>query len=74
MVSMDSVTRIAFELLVALNIGYSADLHRKPVNNDELFCLAQNVYFEARAESMQGKIAVASVVKNRIKDPKFPKT
>ena len=46
MVSMDSITRVAFELLIALNIGYSADLHRKPVNNDELFCLAQNVYFE----------------------------
>jgi len=74
MVSMDSITRVAFELLISLNIGYSADQHRKPVNHDELFCLAQNVYFEARAESMQGKIAVASVVKNRIKDPKFPKT
>lgn len=74
MVSMDSITRVAFELLIALNINYSEDLHRKPFNHDELFCLAQNVYFEARAESMQGKIAVASVVKNRIKDPKFPKT
>lgn len=74
MVSMDSITRAAFELLVALNIGYSADTGRRPVDHNELFCLAKNVYFEARAESMQGKIAVASVVKNRVKDPKFPKT
>ena len=74
MVSMDSITRVAFELLVALNISYAADMNKRPVNNDELFCLAKNIYFEARAESMQGKIAVASVVKNRIKDDKFPKT
>jgi len=72
--NMDSITRIAFELLMALNINYSEDLHRKPFNHEELFCLAQNVYFEARSESMQGKIAVASVVKNRVKDDKFPKT
>ncbi len=74
MVSMDSITRVAFELMVALNISYAADMNKRPVNNDELFCLAKNIYFEARAESMQGKIAVASVVKNRIKDDKFPKT
>jgi len=74
MVSMDSITRVAFELLVALNISYAADMNKRPMNNDELFCLAKNIYFEARAESMQGKIAVASVVKNRIKDDKFPKT
>ena len=74
MVSMDSITRVAFELLVALNISYAADMNKRPVNNDELFCLAKNIYFEARAESMQGKVAVASVVKNRIKDEKFPKT
>ena len=74
MVSMDSITRVAFELLVALNISYAADTNKRPVNNDELFCLAKNIYFEARAESMQGKVAVASVVKNRVKDEKFPKT
>jgi spore germination cell wall hydrolase CwlJ-like protein len=36
--------------------------------------MAQNVYFEAREESMIGKIAVAHVVKNRIKDKRWPDT
>jgi spore germination cell wall hydrolase CwlJ-like protein len=36
--------------------------------------MAQNIYFESRAEGEQGKQAVAHVVQNRIRDPKFPKT
>jgi spore germination cell wall hydrolase CwlJ-like protein len=36
--------------------------------------MAQNIYFESRAEGEQGKQAVAHVVQNRIKDPRFPKT
>jgi spore germination cell wall hydrolase CwlJ-like protein len=36
--------------------------------------MASNIYFESRAEGEQGKQAVAHVVQNRIKDPRFPKT
>ena len=35
-------------------------------------CLAQNIYFEARAESTAGKIAVGQVVLNRSVSKKFP--
>ena len=35
-------------------------------------CMAQNIYFEARAESTAGKIAVGQVVLNRSKDKGFP--
>ena len=71
---LDSITQIAYTLMISLNIATAHDLGKKPVDNAELFCLAQNVYFEARAESVEGKIAVASVSKNRIRDPKNPKT
>lgn len=37
-------------------------------------CLAQTIYHEARGESLQGQVAVAEVVLNRMDDPRFPKT
>ena len=41
---------------------------------DEILCLAQNVYFESRAESMSGKAGVANVTKNRLEDERWPDT
>lgn len=35
-------------------------------------CLARAVYFEARSESDMGQLAVAKVILNRVKSPKFP--
>jgi spore germination cell wall hydrolase CwlJ-like protein len=40
----------------------------------ELNCLALNIYFEARGESLIGMRAVAHVVMNRVDDPRFPDT
>ena len=37
-----------------------------------LTCLALNVYFEARSESIAGQLAVAHVVMNRVESPKYP--
>jgi len=72
--TLDSITQIAYTLMIALNISQAQDLNRKPLDNQQLFCMAQNIYFEARAEGEQGKQAIAHVVQNRIRDPKFPKT
>lgn len=41
---------------------------------DEIDCLAEAVYYEARSESTNGQMAVAEVVMNRVRDPRFPKT
>lgn len=46
----------------------------KQVNHKELICLAQNVYFEAGAEPIEGKAAVAQVTMNRVRYGGFPKT
>ena len=37
-----------------------------------ILCIALNVYFEARSEDFLGKIAVGSVVMNRVESPIFP--
>ena len=37
-------------------------------------CLAKNIYFEARNQSVAGQIAVAQVVINRVNDDRFPNT
>ena len=37
-------------------------------------CLAQAIYFEARSEPIEGQLAVAHVVLNRVKDPRYPNT
>lgn len=38
----------------------------------ELECLAKNIYYEARSESWEGKVAVAQVTVNRTINPNFP--
>ncbi|MBO90054.1 MAG: hypothetical protein CMP14_11075 [Rickettsiales bacterium] len=40
----------------------------------DIECLALNVYFEARGEPFVGKMAVAHVVLNRMRDRRFPAT
>ena len=41
---------------------------------EDLTCLAQNIYFEARSEPLEGKLAVAHVVMNRVASRYFPET
>lgn len=42
--------------------------------HQEMICLAENIYFEARSESVEGKAAVANVVRNRVNSDLFPNT
>lgn len=42
--------------------------------NNQIVCLAQNAYFEARNQPLAGKIAVMNVVMNRTADLRFPST
>ncbi len=41
---------------------------------DEIACLALNVYFEARGEPDEGKVAVSHVVMNRVASARYPDT
>ena len=46
-------------------------VHRRAL---DIRCLAENVYFEARGEPLQGQLAVAEVTMNRTHSPYFPHT
>ena len=48
------------------------DLDSLTVTKGEFLCLALNDYFEARGESLPGRLAVAQVVLNRVMDSRFP--
>jgi len=45
-----------------------------PYTKDDLFCLAKNIYHEARGEGIREQRAVAQVTLNRVKSPKFRNT
>ena len=42
------------------------------ITNEELLLLSKLVTGEARGESYEGQVAVAAVVINRVRDPRFP--
>ncbi len=44
------------------------------VETPEGHCLTQAIYFEARSEPVEGQLAVAQVVLNRTRNPRFPDT
>ena len=44
------------------------------VTHDEVTCLADNMYFEARNQSLAGMLAVSNVVMNRVADDRYPDT
>jgi spore germination cell wall hydrolase CwlJ-like protein len=55
---------VVFSLLTPLTV--TANI------NNEIDCLAKNIYYEARGESFEGKQAVAQVTINRANHSQFP--
>lgn len=57
-------------------VGFTLENLGKGRSNEqeEADCLAEAVYYEARSEGATGQMAVAEVVMNRVRDPRFPKT
>lgn len=41
--------------------------------NQQVECLAKNIYYESASETYEGKLAVAQVTLNRVNSPKYPK-
>ena len=50
---------------------YSSSAYSQYSERDKI-CMAKAIYWEARGEIYIGKLAVASVILNRLKDPQFP--
>lgn len=42
--------------------------------DEQELCLAKAIYFEARGESVEGQLAVAEVILNRVQSPRYPDT
>ena len=62
-------------VLTSMMISYAPyNVNGVEFTKEEAFCLAQNVFMEAKGENLAGKSAVAHVVKNRVKHPKYPNT
>ncbi len=57
---------IIFQVLLSLLT------HIPETNSATLDCMAKNIYFEARDQSLEGQIAVAQVVMNRVLSDKYP--
>lgn len=66
-IRLDSLEQVNIEDSLALMTGAS-----KGDVREELECLAQNIYFEARSEPKAGRLAVAHVVMNRKASNDFP--
>ena len=57
--------KILYILLISI-------LYITPLKADELSCLAEAVYFEARSESFVAQLAVANVILERVSSEKYP--
>ena len=66
------VFAIASFLLVAAYVVLVSTSVRAAEPHDDIRCLAQTIYFEARGEPDTGKLAVGHVVMNRVLDRRFP--
>lgn len=59
-------------LCVMVSISNAAEMEDS--QDQQLMCLAKNIYYEAGMEQFRGKVAVAQVTINRTENDKFPKT
>jgi spore germination cell wall hydrolase CwlJ-like protein len=64
----------AMVLSLATLPGRGENRMKLPDADNELYCLTEAIYFEARGESINGQIAVAEVIINRVNSPIFPNT
>lgn len=67
------LTTTKFATLKEKNGYYSSDVVSIKVREQQLDCLAINIYREAGYEPFEGKVAVAQVTMNRVADGRFGK-
>ena len=58
---------------ISANAG-EMDILFHEADNPEYWCLAQNIYYEARGSNLADQVAVADVVLNRVQDSRYPDT
>jgi N-acetylmuramoyl-L-alanine amidase len=65
------INYVSDPVIQELMIDESFDEESISYSDEDLFCLAKNIYHEARGEPERGKRAVAQVTLNRVEDPRF---
>lgn len=60
-------------LLWLLN-NHNLEIDTSGIDEEQAYCLALNIYHEARGEEVAGQVAVANVTLNRANDPRYPNT
>jgi len=71
---MLEVTSIALSILIQISNSFAVPQNLSGKDIKELYCLSTNIFFESRGEPLIGQIAVAQVVRNRVKNNNFPDT
>lgn len=61
-------------IALLLTTSTASATHLSMDSKKEKYCLAQNIYFEARNQIVKGQLAVGFVVMNRLKSDKHPNT
>lgn len=60
-------------LLLTTTLAHAQELYSKE-QRPQAYCLAQNIYYEARGSNLADQVAVADVVLNRVQDTRYPNT
>jgi N-acetylmuramoyl-L-alanine amidase len=62
---------VATLLVLIVAAGLPVTARELRVTEEEVYCLALNDYYEARGESVEGRLAVAHVVYNRLRQAQY---
>ena len=74
LIPLIAITSIVSFARVDRSVEEPARLEAAQARARELRCLAENIYYEARGESLDGQYAVAEVTMNRVRSPRYADT
>ena len=69
---MKYIVLLIFIMLSSFNLAHAND--NDITGNKQVLCVAENIYWEARNQSVRGMMAVGLVTMNRVHDSRFPDT
>lgn len=67
-------TQILLVYILQTLTAIGIDTNYPVIDTNEVYCMAKNIYFEARGEGIQGQKAVALVTMNRVNNRRYPDT
>lgn len=65
---------LTLSVILSFSVGHAEETIFDKLDWPEAYCLALNIYHEARGSSYADQIAVADVVINRVNDQRYPMT